>query len=149
MPTLGIEIMSDSESKIRDLVSELDSLVPREDAKVRIDVYGGGVDESYIRANRRGLQRLGIQLLKAADAPFKDSSSKFAPHAVDIDVNDLFHEESDIGLDWIERTEELDTETHLTAQVRRQRKIGWIWTLIALILILLILYLIRVIKGMP
>ncbi len=130
-------------------MSELDSLIVGEDAKVRIDVYGGGVDESYLRANRRGLRRLGTQLLKAADAPRKDSSSKFAPDTVETDISDLFHEESDVGLDWIERTEQLDSETHLSTEIRRQRRTGWIWTLVGVVLILLVLFLIRAIKAVP
>ncbi len=137
--------MTDNEKRSDDLVSELDSIVPCEDAQVRIDAYGGGVDESYLRANRRGLQRLGIQLLKAADARLKDS----AQDTVDIDVSDLFHEESDIRLDWIERTNDLDSETHSTTAVRRQGRTEWMWTLAALVLIVLGFLLAAAINGMP
>ncbi|MFC1453907.1 hypothetical protein ACFLQL_01870 [Verrucomicrobiota bacterium] len=140
--------MTDPEKRVRDLVSELDSIIPNKNAKVRIDVYGGGIDESYLRGNRRGLQRLGVKLLKAADAPFKDSSSKFDPETVDTDVSNLFHEETDIRLDSIERTDDLASETHLITEVRRQRRTGWIWTIVAVIVISLVLFLIKTIKGM-
>ena len=141
--------MTDPEQRVRDLVSELDSIIPNENAKVRIDVYGGALDESYIRANRHGLQRFGVQLLKAADAPLKDSSAKFAPDTVDTDVSDLFHEDSDVELDWIERSEDLDSETHLTTELGAQRRTGWVWTVIAVVVILLVLFLLKTIKGMP
>ena len=71
--------MTETENRIRNLVLELDSLIPTENAAIRIDVYGGGIDESYLRGTRQGLQRLGTQLLKAAHAPFTDTESRYAP----------------------------------------------------------------------
>lgn len=50
---------------IRELVAELDSLVPREGARICLQVYGGGPDESRVVANEGGYLRFGIEFLKA------------------------------------------------------------------------------------
>jgi hypothetical protein len=52
------------------LVAELDAMVPREGALVceRHGLYGSQHDPAYI-GNRAGYLRLGIELLKVADAP--------------------------------------------------------------------------------
>ena len=48
----------DQEKKIRieKLLSELESLVPNNNAKVRIDVYGGGIDEWEYRGRSSDLR---------------------------------------------------------------------------------------------
>ena len=79
--------------RIQALVQELDQLVPRTDAAVVMNVYGGGCDESQITATENGYLRLGIELLKAAVAPpLADSSSV----QLDVDWEYLVSEHSDI-----------------------------------------------------
>jgi len=136
--------------RIDALIAELETLVPAEDAKVRIDVYGGGIDESYLRGNESGLLRMGMEIIKSGTAPHKESSSKFAPDAVEADIERFFHGESDISIDWIERTDDLDSETHLTTEVRRQRRSGWLWTVLAILVVLLVLFVWHTVaKGAP
>jgi hypothetical protein len=53
-------------------VEELDDLVPDYDAAVRLEQYGGGPDECKIIANKYGLLRLGIELLKAGLIPLTE-----------------------------------------------------------------------------
>lgn len=51
------------------LIRELDTIVPREGAHVRLEQLDGGPQESVVSANREGYLRLGIEFLKAAVAP--------------------------------------------------------------------------------
>lgn len=54
------------EARVRALVAELDAAVPPQGARVRLEMYGGGPDESQAVANRAGALRYGIEILRAA-----------------------------------------------------------------------------------
>jgi hypothetical protein len=56
----------EQEQRVREMVWELDAIVPRDGAQVRMVQYGGGPDESRMVGTRRGYLRLGIELIKAA-----------------------------------------------------------------------------------
>src|SRR5688572_15306493 len=60
------------ERKVQDAIAFLDEEVPRGHARVKLDQYGGGPDESRIIANKDGFLRLGVEFLKAAYAPITD-----------------------------------------------------------------------------
>ena len=64
------------EDKIKAIIKQLDDEVPREGAKVILEQYGGGPDESQIVANQKGYLRLGVEFLKAAFAKRKSISKK-------------------------------------------------------------------------
>ena len=71
----------------------LDHLVPRTDAVVVMNVYGGP-DESQITATETGYLRLGIELLKAPSAlHFVDGRDI----QLDVSLEGLVSEESDIN----------------------------------------------------
>lgn len=89
------------EQLIKRLVSELDNAVPKDDARVLLDVYGGGPDESRIIATAPGYLRLGIELMKAGVAPASPDSA--APASVDVDLEYLVHPGSTIHFDGFER----------------------------------------------
>ena len=129
----GAGMDQDKKKRIAVLIDELESLAPP-DGKVRIDVYGGGIDESYLRGNESGLLRMGVGIIRAAIAPYKDAASKFTPNAVTTDIEGVFHEESDISIDWIERTDDLTSETPLTAAVRRRSRRDWLWIFVTIII---------------
>jgi hypothetical protein len=91
------------QARVKELISALDSEVPREGAKVRLHQYGGGPDESQVQANPAGYLRLGIEFLKAA---YQEPDAK-SPHAVDVDLDYMLLPGSTIHFGWFERTEEV------------------------------------------
>lgn len=86
--------------RIQTVVDELDRDVPKEDARVLLEQYGGSPDESRIIATRSGLLRLGVEFLKAGVAENPQTAGLSA----------LLHAESDIGFDSIEVRERLKDE---------------------------------------
>jgi len=99
------------QSAAEHLVAELDAAVPRDGARVSITQYGGGPDESRVIANRRGYLRLGIEFLKAAFAPLEKQ------HLIKADIRYLLTEDSDVGLNWFERREDLPAATPASKRV--------------------------------
>ncbi|MBI9077293.1 MAG: hypothetical protein JEZ02_17935 [Desulfatibacillum sp.] len=98
--------------KLIGLIQDLDHLVPREGAAVKLDQYGGGPDESRLAANRAGYLRLGIEFLKAAfaepvnysDDPIPD---KNGDGQINVDLDYMILRGTEIHFDWFERTENL------------------------------------------
>ena len=88
------------QQQIEETIELLDSLVPREGARVKLHQYGGGPDEGQVIANESGFLRLGIEFLKAAFAQ-PDSSNE--PNAVEVDIDYLVTDDSSINFDWFER----------------------------------------------
>jgi hypothetical protein len=80
----------------------LDDAVPRDNARVKFEQYGGGPDESHVIANREGYLRLGVEFLKAAYAPAGIAHSR---DAVPVDLDYLVTSDSTVDFDWFERRE--------------------------------------------
>jgi hypothetical protein len=91
------------QARVKELISLLDSEVPREGAKVWLHQYGGGLDECQFKGNRAGYLRFGIEFLKAA---YQEPNEKY-PNAVDVDLAYLLSPGSTIHFGWFERTEEV------------------------------------------
>ena len=89
-------------SHIESVIAALDAAVPKDGAHVVIRQYGGGPDECSIVANERGYLRLGIELLKAAFAPAGHQNRR---DAIEVDVDYVIRDDSEIQLDWFERRE--------------------------------------------
>jgi hypothetical protein len=87
--------MEPEQERLQELVEELDTLVPREGALVRMVQYGGGPDESRMEGTRRGYQRLGIELLRGAVGPERDADEP----SITVDLAEVLHPDSDIGFD--------------------------------------------------
>jgi hypothetical protein len=83
------------DQKISHLVEELDRLVQRGGAWVRLERNGGGPDEGRIVANRAGYLRFGIELLKAGLAAHESPTPSRFPMQVDLKY--LITEDSVIG----------------------------------------------------
>lgn len=90
------------ERKVQEAIGFLEEEVPRERARVKLDQYGGGPDESQIIANKDGFLRLGVEFLKAAYAPVTDPKD---PTAVKVDIDYLLTGDSSIYFGWIQRRE--------------------------------------------
>ncbi|MBI3417308.1 MAG: hypothetical protein HY043_18610 [Verrucomicrobia bacterium] len=97
--------MSAPDERIQAMTVELEQLCPRDGAKVRIKIYGGGADESRLEANRAGYLRLAAECLKAAYAPFTDATRK-EQFTIQANWNDLFSNDSDVQIDWFERRDD-------------------------------------------
>ncbi len=92
---------------IQKIASDLNDMVPREEARIRLHQYGGGPDECQIVGNQRGYLRLGIEFLSIAVAPLSIQSND----AVVADLSYLLTDDSDVGFDWFERCEDLPAKS--------------------------------------
>jgi hypothetical protein len=90
--------------QIKELVRQLDALVPKEGAAVRIESYDRFC-EGQIVANSLGFLRLGIGLLKAAYAPIVPGDVKAS--VVDVDFDDVLLRGSTIEIECLVRREDL------------------------------------------
>ena len=81
----------DDETEIEDIVSRLDSIVPRDSGWVEFTQYGGGPDEGKINANKDGYRRLGIEFLKST---LLNQHDEF-----EVDIEYLVSPESTINFD--------------------------------------------------
>lgn len=91
---------------IEKLTSELAAAVPRDEARIRLTRYGGGIDECGVIGNQRGYLRLGIEFLNMAIAPTSEDS-----HLVAADLRYLMTCDSDVRFDWFVRREEFAAVT--------------------------------------
>lgn len=55
-----------NKEELNHIIEELESNNSNDEAYFAINQYGGGVDESYIQANKAGLELLAAQLLKVS-----------------------------------------------------------------------------------
>ena len=65
IPSKKTTMTETDKARIQELAHELDALVPRTDAIVLMNQYGGGCDKSQITATETGYLQMGIDLLKA------------------------------------------------------------------------------------
>ena len=94
--------------EIRKLIEELRNRNNSDDAYIGFYQYGGGPDESYIKANRQGLEIHAAELLEAAletRAEFEKGKEK----TFGLD-NKLYDNESDYGFDYVELKKEKRNE---------------------------------------
>lgn len=89
------------EQKIKNLVNELDLLVPRENAKIIFEEYGGGTDEDQFRGTKNGYLRFGIEIMKGAFAPIESNT----PGRIQVDVKEFISNASNVGIDSFYRDE--------------------------------------------
>jgi hypothetical protein len=92
------------DNEISELAAQLEAAVAKDDAIIKFVQHGGGPDESYLIANRAGYLRLAALSLQAAVVPFEDDGP-----ALDVDSSGIIHEDSDVGIDWLERREDFAT----------------------------------------
>lgn len=91
-----------SDLRIAQLVDELDSLVPRDQAVIRPGEFINSLGQPALAGNRRGYLRLGIELLRIADR----TPDPAAPARVTADLEYLIDPADDTGeFATFERTE--------------------------------------------
>lgn len=101
-------------SEVERLVGELDAGIPREGARVSLQKYGGDLDEAFVVANTRGYLRLGVEFLKAGLAPHVPSERTLGkrPDAIDVELEYLITDDSDVNFDYFERREDVTVKTY-------------------------------------
>jgi len=101
-------------NEIQQIVDELDRGILKENARVSLQKYGGDLDEAFIVANERGYLRLGVEFLKAGFTPYLHPERAMGkrPHAINVDLDYLITDDSDVHFDYFERTEDLKIETY-------------------------------------
>jgi hypothetical protein len=100
--------------EIKQVVDELDKNIPKDKAKVSFQKYGGDLDEAFIVATERGYLRLGVEFLKAGLAPYVPGERSLGkrPYAIDVEIDYLITEDSDVHFDYFERSEDLTVKTY-------------------------------------
>lgn len=88
-----------NEARIKELVDELDSAIPKEGAQVSFRQYGGGPDESMIAGTRLGLLRVGVEMLRAG---VKEPPAEKGVRDLSAGLRDLTHSESEYRFDYFE-----------------------------------------------
>jgi hypothetical protein len=126
--------------RIQTALKEIEESLPAGKSQVRFDVYGGGVDESFIRGSRAGITRLGVRLIRAALQPEHRKSINGGAQ-IESDLDDIVHPESDVRFDWIELSDDLDHEPEIQLRTRRRLRkeslVGWLVVAIAVIIFLI------------
>jgi hypothetical protein len=84
--------------RVSRIVDELEQLVPKDGAIVLVEQYGGGPDESSMRATQAGYLRFGIELIKIGLAPEAETKKGLRP-----DLDYLIPDRSPVQFDWFER----------------------------------------------
>lgn len=101
-----------NDEDIERLADELNIEASKTNRAIKIVQHGGGPDESYIVATRAGYLSLAALFLQASIAPFKDGST-----TVDVETEDVIHEDSDVFINWFERDETLQTPQYVPHQM--------------------------------
>ena len=63
------------DEELQDIIDKIESANLKEEAYFGIFQYGGGADESFIKANRQGLELFALELLKASKEKEKNTYS--------------------------------------------------------------------------
>jgi hypothetical protein len=108
-----------TKKELQDLISKLESEVSKDTALFEIYQYGGGPDESFVKANKEGLQLFATELLRASLKVEEtiDDSSKNTIHI----EHESMMENGDIGIHYIEPT----LEKRQTALKIKSEKDTW------------------------
>ncbi len=107
--------------EIKRIVSDLDKAISKENAKVSLQKYGGDLTEAFIVATEHGYLRLGVEFLKAGFAPYVSTQKTLGkrPYAIDVELDYLITEDSDVHFDYFERTEDVIIKTYQESWVDR------------------------------
>jgi hypothetical protein len=106
-----------SDEKLRSLVSEIDSIVPREGGYLKFVQYGGGPDESYVTGSRLGYLRFGLEFLRGSVGEAYPDQPGGLPNA-SINLVNIVDAASDIRFDWFEISEGPDKPDQLRRKSR-------------------------------
>ena len=95
------------------IVNRLDQDISRDNAKITIQKYGGDLTESFVVGTTNGYLRLGVEFLKAGLAPHTSPERS----AIDVDVEYLIDDDSDVQFDYFERKDQLTIKSYQSSFV--------------------------------
>ena len=135
--------------KLKQIVEDLDKVISKENARVSMQKYGGDLDEAFIVATENGYLRLGVEFLKAGLAPYvnAEKAASRRPYSIDVDLDYLIQEDSDVQFDYFERTEDIKIKTYNPSWVDRAIPIVMLAFLMS-VLILAIAGAFAIVKGL-
>lgn len=92
-----------TEEELKKIITQLKSRNEKNKAHFGFYQYGGGPDESYIKANKQGLELFAVELLRAG---IESKNREFANNKVETIGLDLdwIHQDGDFLIDYIEIT---------------------------------------------
>ncbi|HSE33871.1 MAG TPA: hypothetical protein VLA93_20030 [Pyrinomonadaceae bacterium] len=105
---------------LNSIVNRLDRDIPRDNAKITIQRYGGDLSEAFVVGTPNGYLRLGVEFLKAGLAPHASPGNS----AIDVDVEYLIDDDSDVQFDYFERKDQLAIKTYQRSFV--DKLIPWV-----------------------
>lgn len=135
-------------AEIKRVVGELDKSIPKDNAKVSLQKYGGDHDEAFIVATERGYLRLGVEFLKAGFAPYVPAEKFLGkrPYAIEVEIDYLLTEDSDVHFDYFERSENVTVKTYQESWMDRIIPIAILGAIIS-ILVLAVVGLAAILKA--
>lgn len=135
-------------NEIKRAVNELDKSISKDNAKVSLQKYGGDLNEAFIIATESGYLRLGVEFLKAGLAPYAPAEKSLGkrPYAIDVELDYLITEDSDVHFDYFERSEDVTVKTYQESWGDRVIPVA-ILVIIVSVLVLAAVGLIAIIKA--
>jgi hypothetical protein len=135
--------------ELKQIVADLDKVISKENARVSMQRYGGDLDEAFIVATENGYLRLGVEFLKAGLTPYLNAEKVTCrhPNAIDVDLDYLVHEDSDVQFDYFERNEDIKIKTYNPSWVDRAIPVVMLAFLLS-VLILAIAGAFAIVKGL-
>ncbi len=125
-----------TDEKLKTIISELESRNEKEKAYFGFYQYGGGIDESCMKANRQGLELFACELLKASLESQSQKENKPELTKLDTDWTD---ENGDFFFDFVELTNREKEPDNQTFPVPNE---GWDIKYVRLVGIVLVMVLI-------
>lgn len=130
-------------NELSSIVNRLDQDISRENARITIQKYGGDLTEAFVVGTPNGYLRLGVEFLKAGLAPY--ASPERAD--IDVDVEYLIHDDSDVQFDYFERREDLAIKIYTRSFVDKLIPLVLL-TIVGLVLVLAIVGLRTVFRAL-
>ena len=124
-----------NKEELQNIIDKLESENPKEKAYFGIFEYGGGPDESFIKANKQGLELFALEILKAArdteELLNDDKGESVFPLGFD---EDWIDDDCSTYIQYIEPTNEIRTitkrEPYVETWTDKTMKFGCISTIL-------------------
>jgi hypothetical protein len=135
--------------ELKEIIERLDEGVPRENARVSLQKYDDTSEQAFIVATENGYLRLGVEFLKAGVAPHlpPERTEGRRPQAIDVELDYLLTEDSDLRFDFFERSEDIKIETQEDSWVDRAIVLGILGVILA-IFVLAVVGLVSIVRAL-
>lgn len=138
-----------NQDELREIIEKLETGISKENARVSIHKYGEGLDEAFIVATENGYLRMGVEFLKAGITPHlpPERFQGERRNAIDVELDYLMAEDSDVHFDYFERNEDMRVETSQESWVDRAIALSVVGIIVT-VLALAIFGLVAIIKAL-